>query len=354
MKQLKIETGIHTYSVGMTLTAKQYYKIKGKLSDFLHLNEADYWSGQEHYQIDEFEDKGVKIYLSHFQKLYLLKVRLEPCRVLGHDNPAALYQPTKESYRKLVKKTDKLLKEYSIPKSIDEMKICREDITCDLYFKESAIVGEYIRILQKSFLLPHYKRVYFREKDRKAKNAKTANRHSCRQQCKSAAFFAYNKTAQLQMIERFPDCLSGNNILRLEAELKREALKKRVGKQTDNYHYLKAGAKQACQVIRWYLKRLFRRADGSHLRYQEAVQLIQKKISKKKTRERLEYLLRKASDSQSLDAALCKTQDKFNLSNSQTNHLLELCRKLSLCPLTLPNASKMSEICNLYAIIRSV
>ena len=153
------------------------------------------------------------------------------------------------------------------------------------------------------------------------------------------------------MIDRFPDYLSENNILRLEAELKREALKKRVGKQTDNYHYLKAGAKQACQVIRWYLKRLFRRADGSHLRYQEAVQLIQKKISKKKTRERLEYLLRKASDSQSLDAALCKTQDKFNLSDSQTGRLLEQCRKLGLCPLTLPNASGVASLKNLMSLI---
>lgn len=63
----------------------------------------------------------------------------------------------------------------------------------------------------------------------------------------------------------------------MKARSPQEAAKK----QKNDYHYLKAGENQ---VIGWYLKRLFRRADGPHLRYQDAVQIIQKMVSKKKTR----------------------------------------------------------------------
>lgn len=207
-------------------------------------------------------------------------------------------------------------------------------------------------MIQKGAELPHYRRVYFREKDKKVKNAKTANHHSCRQQCKSAAFFAYDKTAQLQMIDRFPDHLSGSHILRLEAELKREALKKQVGKQADNYHYLKAGAEKAKTVIEWYLKRLFHRAKGTHLRYQDAVRLVRKNVTKHKTQERLLYLLRKVSDSQSLDAALRKTREHFGLSAGQCSRLLTKLDELGIHPVTLPNQSPCEVLPPLIDILR--
>lgn len=86
------------------------------------------------------------------------------------------------------------------------------------------------------------------------------------------------------------------------------------------------------------------RADGSHLRYQDAVQLIQKKFSKKKTRERLEYLLRKASDSQSLDAALQKTIKQFGMKRGAADRILDKLKKADINPITLPNSSHIQSM----------
>lgn len=59
----------------------------------------------------------------------------------------------------MVEQVDAPLQSYDLLRLIDHMKISRLDLTCDLTFKEAGIVGEYIRTLQKSFVLSHYKRV---------------------------------------------------------------------------------------------------------------------------------------------------------------------------------------------------
>lgn len=199
--------GIHTYSVFLTLTAKEYYAIR-KACQTLRSYNQEYWTERETYHIDELSAHGLKLYLSRISKLYTLKIRIEPCLVLKSKNPAALYVPTKKSYCALVKTADKRLKHLDIPRSIDEMKLCRADWTVDLYFKEKACVLSYVRILQNSFVMPHYKRVRFKTQEKKAKNHKEANRHSYRLLCKSATFSAYDKIAQLQMTNRFTDTLN--------------------------------------------------------------------------------------------------------------------------------------------------
>ncbi len=106
------------------------------------------------------------------------------------------------------------------------MKISRIDLTCNLLFSQSDPVQIYIRSLQKSLRFAHYKRDYFRPDDGKSKNPQEANRHSCKQKCRSASFFLMIKLPNCKMIGRLTNELIGKRVLRLEAELKREAMKK--------------------------------------------------------------------------------------------------------------------------------
>lgn len=149
MNKFEISTGVHTYSVGMPLTAKQYYQIQKSLSDRLRLTNSNFWAKKEQYNVDFLKESGIVLYLSKIKRIYRIKVRLEPCRVLGNSDPAALYQPSKKSYREMIQQVDKLLQPYHIPCSIDEMKISRIDLTCNLLFSQSDPVQIYIRSLQK-------------------------------------------------------------------------------------------------------------------------------------------------------------------------------------------------------------
>lgn len=352
MSGVKQNMGVHTYAVGMTLTAAQYYEIKDGLGDFLRKSDGNYWSRSEHYTVDAFREQGVWLYLSRMDTIYRVKVRIEPCRVLAGGDPTALFQADKKQYREMVKQVDSLLQKYGLPRSIDRMKISRMDLTCDLTFQESGVVQQYIRTLQKSFLLPHYKRVCFREGDGKAKNAREANNHSCRQQCRQAAFFAYDKTAQLQMIGRLPEGRLGKRVLRLEAELKRGAIKQHLGKQKSNCQFLKQGVKRAGKVIDWYLKRVYKDNTSPHLRYEDEVACIAGQRWKDKTKERAAYLLRKVSDSESMNAAIRKTAEKFGIKRQTAMGLVKKLEQAGVNPVTLTNACEYERLENLRHILK--
>lgn len=214
------------------------------------------------------------------------------------------------------------------------------------------MVQQYIRTLQKAFVLPHYKRVCFREGDGKAKNVREANKHSCRQQCRQAAFFAYDKTVQLQMIGRLPEERLGKRVLRLEAELNRGAIKQHLGKQKSNYQFLKQGVKRAGKVIDWYLKRVYKDNTSPHLRYEDAVACIAGQRWKDKTKERAAYLLRKVSDSESMNAAIRKTAEKFGIKRQTAMGLVKKLEQAGVNPVTLTNACEYEQMENLRNILK--
>ena len=351
---VKQSSGLHTCSVGMSMTARQYYRTR-EHTPALQQCGADYWSEKERYISYAFENKGIVIYLSKFPgrngAIYRLKVRIEPCRVLGSDDPTALYQPTKKSYRKLVKTVDKLLKKCCLPCSVDEMKVSRTDLTVDMHLESDALVHAYIRFLQKGWRMCHYEHDKFRENEKKAKDSKTANQYSCRLKCKAASFTAYDKIAQLKMVGRYTSALDGQCILRLEANLGRDARKKRIGKQPDVFHDLRESAKKADKVLNWYIRRILRNCTGAHLRYEDAVEQVQSANLKSKTKDRMLCLLRKTSDSKSLSAAMEKTQIAFGLSKPQIERVFWKLNKLGINPLTLRNDAQMETIKALTRVV---
>ena len=151
------------------------------------------------------------------------------------------------------------------------MKLNRADVTMNLVFPETRLVDAYLRILKNSLILPHYKLDWFREEEHKAKDCKSANAHSHTQRCKSASFFVYDKTAQLEMINKFPASSADKKILRLEAQLRRGAMRKWVGKDEmeSTYKTLKSLCGQGEKIILWYLRRI-QQPGGRYVRYKDA------------------------------------------------------------------------------------
>lgn len=119
--------GVYTYSVGMTLTHKQFTKIweackeSGKATGVLD----DSWCGVELLDCSTYINQGIKVYLlGESEGLYRLWVQVAPCRVLGESVPVKL---KKRQYKELAKEVDPLLKKLKIPCSINEMEIWQSD-----------------------------------------------------------------------------------------------------------------------------------------------------------------------------------------------------------------------------------
>lgn len=105
-----------------------------------------------------------------------------------------------------------------------------------------------------------------------------------------------------------------------------------------NYKLLSSAAQKSEKVIEWYWGRMQPQCEG-YLRYADAVNMVEDANVKKKTRERMLYLLRKASDRESLTTALEDLRKKYHLSSSQCKVVLRKFQKLGISPITLKNTS---------------
>lgn len=354
----KTELGIDTFSYYYILTPKQKSEILKTLKEMsgFHTEVCDYETNSYSYLSSFFAEKGVKVWVRRKNgNPWGLLIVVHPMLVLGDSNRSALYQTQKkEEYKKIVGQVDKLLKTINVPCSINEMKLYRIDITVNLIFTDEMLVNEYLRILKRSCVLPHYQLDWFRKEEHKAKDYKTANKRSFKQYCKSAAFFAYDKTAQLEMIDAFPSVLVGKRVLRLETQLRRNSMKKWTGTDTmsgNNWNIIKKLWKNSEKIIRWYIKRL-QPAGTQYIRYEDAVSAV-KTIKGKKNKERMLYLLRKTSDSETLTASLEKLRKKYGLNNGQQRTILKQFEKLKISPITLTNTSAYESLSSIQNLIES-
>lgn len=147
------------------------------------------------------------------------------------------------------------------------------------------------------------------------------------------------------MIGRCDETLVGKHILRLEAELKRTALKRHLGKPAmeTSYKLLSAAPAQSAKAVSWCLSRMQPQGE-KYLRYTDAAELVRDAGFKKETEERMLYLLRKVSDIKSLTAVLEKLCKKYDLSKSKRRTVLKKFQKLGISPITLQNTSKWDEL----------
>lgn len=347
MKNIPVsfQSGVHTFEVSQTLTKNQFTSAlnrahaRGKL---MHNKKV-----QESYVLLDQQMPGITVtlYPIYPRRTYRVNIKIEPCRVLGSDDPTALYQYTKKSFHRLQQLCDRYLEMLCIPGSIGTMKVSRCDLTCNLGFPDQDYVDAYLRILKKSHLIPGYRVDTFKAYEKKAKDPKRANQHSHCIRCKQVSFLCYDKIDQLKMVGRCPRELEDAAILRLEAQLKRPALKRALGKRAleDNAALLKAASDQVAEVSHSYLSRMFP-CSGTHLQYEEAVSVVQK-IKKETLREQMLYLLRKVSDAATWDSAARKLNEHYtDVTDKRIKKIYSKFDAFDINPITLPNSSSTERV----------
>ena len=355
MTHCPITRGVDTLCYYHPLTSDQKDAMVKKLksSKGFYKDKSDYFSETKQYHSDAYIEWGVKIFIRKCSNVpWHLQLIVHPEMVLGDADRAELWMPSKSDYKEISSRITKILHEAGLKLDADQLSLTRVDLTANLQFPEQSMVDEYLRILKKGILLPHYRPEKFHEKEHKAKNCKLANTHSYKQSCKSSAFFAYDKVSQLEMIDCISTGVADQHILRLEIQLSSKGMTKWLKKDDKRsawktIHTLSA---QHYNILTWYLSRILPSAD-EHVQYSKAEALLEK-LRKSKTKEHLQYFLRKQSDCKDLQTALEKTAEKFNLNKSKTRKLLEKCRKIEFNPITLTNGGEYERLPSLLFILK--
>ena len=346
MKNDTVEAGIDTICYACILTSTQkdcmLQAVKGRPG--FQTKVCNYWKGQFVYTYSGWAGVRLRLRRSGEAVPWELEVIAHPARVLGNPDRSALYVPQKDSYREFLRRADAWLEESAVPCALKEMQVRRADYTQNHCFSDVELVQAYLRILKKSRVLPHYRVEEFREEEGKTKDVREANRHSYKQSCKSAAFFAYDKTAQLAMLGEEGTKLKSGRILRLEVQLRRKALRHWIPEKDldSGWKTVKHLGKQGDAILQWYWERL-QPGGGSYVRYQTAWERVET-VKGKKLREQMCTLLRRTSDSQNLETALEKCRKQDGWSRGQIHRVLEAFKKLGIHPITLPNHGKWERL----------
>lgn len=330
-----ISSGIHTLSFGRALTGKAYHEIlRAALIAGMPVEaQDDYFSDSSTHTLLGLQKRGIVIYLSRPKRtVYMLKLRIEPERLLGNTDAQALWQCEKGEWKRLVKSIDVLLQPLYIP-SLADMKLSIMELTVNLSFSEQRYVDEYLGILKNGCVNAHYRRLYFDKCSGKAKNAAEANRHSYKVTCKQKSLFVYDKTAQLLMTERIAK-VPDHRTLRIEVSLRREAIKKEFGKGCTVKEYLEKGSKNARKIVREFLKRLLL-SEGQYYPYDEAIELVQQ-FKTEKTRQRAALLIQLCSRKKSLNQAIRAMRTEHGVKRSPVERVIRKMEKIGLSPLTIP------------------
>lgn len=352
LKDLRL--GIHTYEVGQTLTKKQFgaalerMRARGRV--------VPGGKGWRSCTLLDGRMPGLTVTLCPIweRNTYRVSIKVEPCRALGSHDPTELWQCSRRSYRELCERCDRYLEELGIPGGLDSMSVSRCDLTCDLVFTRQEYVNAYLRILKKACLIPGYRVSHFSGREKKAKDPGRADRCSHCIRCKQVSLLCYDKIDQLKMVGRCTEKLGGAAVLRLEAQLKRPALKRalRGAVPEDDLSLLKAAFAQTAPVLRVCLDRMFP-CGGDHLRYEDAVSAV-RKVKKEKLREQMGFLLRKMSDAATWNSAVRKLEaHDSTVDGRRLERIWKRFGELDVSPITLPNSSAIRRLPPLKAFLKA-
>ena len=357
----KIEVGIHTYSLYHKISYSEAQSLIESLRKrgYYYPLKDNKWIYNGTYKSNLYADLGVQIYIYRYYDYSGFSLCITPCSLLkGIYAAADLYQPTSKNNRELMDKLNDILDDLDVKsdsgKTIraDEMSVCRADPCINLYLNSDDELLEYLRILKKSALISHYNADKFERTSSRVKNIKEANTHSYRIKSKKATFTAYDKIYEMQQSDRCPDDLNDAHILRIEAELKRDALLKRLDKNAtlSNEKLLKSTEENAVRILVNFLEGL-KFGTCTHIRYCNTETRIKEAKLEDKIKDRMLYLILKTSDG-NLSSALKKLCSEYNLNYNQCERILKQFDELCISPVTLQNDSQFESLPSLISLLK--
>ena len=345
-----VERGIHT--VELYLNQMPYAEVQTIVEDLYHLQrqtgedvivqtKKDSLNVRGAYEVHGFWPEGMlmKVY-QESQRPSAIRFILNPSTLTsGEYVPERLYWPKKKFLKQMVKF---IQEEFENTKQhrkwqfdVERLSLSRVDITWNLYFPEAVDLTEVIRLFKHGYRKKKERVITFRDAKK--------DRHSFRVVYPDVVLTVYDKSFQVRQKHR--ETRDGMQILRIELSLKRSAylrmLKLPVGVDYDKV--LQDAVISMSRVLKKYMKRMFP-CVGRHLPYPTAMKEIQEKVADEVLREKMMFLLNKASRSDSLSMAMEKTMVEYGMGKKELEKLLKKFDQVDVNPITFKKDSKMKEL----------
>ena len=223
---------IHTFEISKKLTKSEWNYCKGKLYDQNQVSSkiCIYQESKGVHRVSQYEANGLRITLEHAhdqenRRGYYVRMVVNPRKVIDPNaSYIGIFPPEKSSITKLQAAFHALLEQSVFNDQLDDYYLSRVDLCVNIRCDHKKIFREVVRVLRKLPTPPKYKRVYYKEKDKKKANK--YNKHYIKFRCGTHSLVIYDKTYQATeqgLRVDYEDLLEG--VLRFEVQYQRSVLR---------------------------------------------------------------------------------------------------------------------------------
>lgn len=269
-----------------------------------------------------------------------LRLIINPRNVIDGYNPICIFQYNQENIETVKSYIDYVLSSLNCKHKFDDMTLSRIDLCVNVDFQDIASREEYMRLFSKCYITNLYERSNF---DKHVENYKEKNKHSFRAENGRVKITIYDKIFQLKQEKKLDSsCNMKPTILRFEVSISRPVIIKYGRKYLDNdtisnLHLLQIFSEHCKEIMKGYIFDFF--PHGIYLKYNILKDFIRSVDTTNKIKDRMIYLMQKASGCNDLNKATDKLRDEFNLDWWKTQYILSIFEQNGVNPVALPNTS---------------
>ena len=279
-----------------------------------------------------------------------LDIRVNPSVLIGGDYDD-LYSFDVQTMQECEKQINALLKMLHLYDRFMDLMLVRCDCTYDIDLRDGCTVEQLLNCVRRTAVARGYERVQFPET---VDNAKEKNKHSFRVACDDIELTVYDKSYQLMAENLMPEDRIPPDRMRLEVSLRRNAFRRvLLGMETED----RISGQEALELFDRYSKDLLRcyfshiLTPGAYLRFDQAVQRIEKSNYRADTKEMMILFLHMVSCKTSGGITEAKREMKQYYTKNEIRYMLKCFENLNLNPATLPNKCPVKQVPSLKDMI---
>jgi len=300
---------IHTFELSQKLTKTEWKSVKSFLYELnpdatkgKAVTYPDKKYGDDHVCL-AYSKNGIRIRLEQRNEFRYIRIIVNPRRLIDPDSGyLGILPPEDSSIKKLKKAFCKLFNETPIESDINKYYLSRTDLCVNIRCSNQRVFRELVRLLRKTATPKKYTRLKYKQKDKKEQSK--YNKHYIRIKCNTQELVIYDKTYQLDEnglvvdYEKLPE-----SVLRVEVHYWRDKLRaiELENNIDDPLNLLRKLMTESKERILNLVGKCY--PDLSYYSTENANAQISKSNLSKKTKERMQKLVKLMQRKQSLDSA---------------------------------------------------
>lgn len=353
-KLTKEGSSFHTFELTKSITYEELREIKNTIYQIASQQKEKVF--QDNRNITEciiWKRNGVRLFLHenmgnppHIRLVVNPRITIEDFEYVG------IFSYSQESMEQVRSCIDQILTDIHLNETFESMTLSRIDLCVNIEFEDVWLCGEYMRLFRKCRVPDSYHQDRFYSDEA---NYKEKNKHSFRARKRDVTFTIYDKLFQLEE-ESFLNSNSPlpNGLLRIEVALRRNeilriARERMHEKYSSNLKLFQLFGEESKELMKPTIIAFF--PHGVYAPYDILRENIGQIKIKEKVRNRMLYLVEKASQCKSLNNAIKNVTFEKDLSPSQIRGLLEAFEENHMNPVTLPKTGTCLSLPSLREIL---